>query len=242
MTMTDEVMLVVEGGSHSDEEIPLSGPTTTMGRQSTNDVVVAEAGVSRKHAEISQIEEGYNLRDLGSTNGTFVNDKNIDKEEYLLQDGDSIRLGASKVSYIFRSPSANTMSITLEQAVVDPSNGPGGSESPATMVTEIVGPAGPSGDDELFEGTVLLRVTSKGSMGLVVTFVQQLREKPEFRLLRMENSRDGSTNIWLALREPVALRDVLGDIEGVAETNLADVPDAAPGSDDAPITVVLEEG
>ena len=98
MNLTDQVVLVVEGGPNDEEEIPLTGPVTSLGRQSSNDVVVAETGVSRQHAEILRVESGYNLRDLSSTNGTFVNSKKIEQGDYLLQDGDTIRLGASKVS------------------------------------------------------------------------------------------------------------------------------------------------
>ncbi len=78
-------------------------------------------------------------------------------------------------------------------------------------------------------------------MGLIVNFVQQLRERQEFRLLRMENSRDGSTNIWLALREPVLLRDMLFEIDGVADISLTE-GSGQPGSDDAPLVLLLKEG
>ena len=241
MNPTDQVVLVVEGGPNDEEEIPLTGPVTSLGRQSSNDVVVAETGVSRQHAEILRVESGYNLRDLSSTNGTFVNSKKIEQGDYLLQDGDTIRLGASKVSYIFRSPMAGTMAITIEQSLVDEPFDTEGAGSPQTMVTELVGAKGSTEEEELYEGTVRLLVKSEGTMGLIVNFVQQLRERQEFRLLRMENSRDGSTNIWLALREPVLLRDMLFEIDGVADISLTE-GSGQPGSDDAPLVLLLKEG
>ena len=111
-------MLVVEGGPNDRDEIPLSKPTTTLGRQAGNDVVVAEPGVSRQHAEIVEAGAGYYLRDLKSTNGTFVNSKRVADDDYLLRDGDSIRLGASTSHYVFRSPSANTLQITLVDEIL----------------------------------------------------------------------------------------------------------------------------
>ena len=114
---SDEVVLIMEGGADS-ETIPLQGRSITMGRQSSNDVVVAEPGVSRKHAELADSQGMFVIRDLKSTNGTFVNSKKIDEGDYHLQDGDSIRLGASKVTYTFHNPMASTLAITLEQPAI----------------------------------------------------------------------------------------------------------------------------
>lgn len=101
MATSDQPALIVQGGPGGDETITL-GRTTTMGRQPNNVVVVAEAGVSRQHAEIVKTDEGYVLRDLNSTNGTFVNQRKI-PGDYLLRDGDRVRLGAGEKSYLFRS-------------------------------------------------------------------------------------------------------------------------------------------
>jgi hypothetical protein len=110
------------------------------------------------------------------------------------------------------------------------------------MVTDLVGSKGSAEGEELYEGTVRLLVRSEGTMGLIVNFVQQLRERQEFRLLRMENSRDGVTNIWLALREPVPLRDALYEMDGVSEVSLTEGSDHSAGSDDAPLVLLLKEG
>ena len=63
MEQTDEVLLVVEGGPDNQEKIPLLQGTTTIGRQSCNDVVLADLGVSRRHAEVNKVAGGYCLRD-----------------------------------------------------------------------------------------------------------------------------------------------------------------------------------
>lgn len=63
----------------------------TLGRLSDNDIPVPDSTVSRYHAEIVKIGDGYVLRDLDSKNGTFVNSERI--LESFLKDGDEIWLG-----------------------------------------------------------------------------------------------------------------------------------------------------
>lgn len=62
-----------------------------IGREAKNDLVLNDASVSRFHAELTSSETGIVLRDLGSTNGTFVNDDEIDC--VTLGDGDVVRMG-----------------------------------------------------------------------------------------------------------------------------------------------------
>ena len=64
-----------------------------IGRASDCDLIVDRPGVSRHHAELLRIDAaGYELRDLGSTNGTFVN--GVPTQTAMVGDGDEIRLGA----------------------------------------------------------------------------------------------------------------------------------------------------
>lgn len=98
-------VLLVEGGPDDTQMFPLLGGTNTLGRESSNDVVDTENGVSRRHVEIVETQTGYILRDL-STNGTYVNDRLISKDDHVLGDGDRIRLGSSAVTFVFRSDSA----------------------------------------------------------------------------------------------------------------------------------------
>ena len=76
MDPTDQPMLAFEGGPDEGKTVGLGG-TTTLGREPTNDVVVTEPGASRQHAEIVESDDGFRLRDLNSTNGTFVNDRRV---------------------------------------------------------------------------------------------------------------------------------------------------------------------
>ena len=95
----------MEGGPEDGKLVAL-GTTTTMGRESDNDLVVPEAQVSRNHAEIVLTEQGYCIRDLSNTNGTFVNRQRVTEQDFLLKEGDRINLGAGQYTLIFGRPGA----------------------------------------------------------------------------------------------------------------------------------------
>jgi hypothetical protein len=68
-----------------------------LGRQSDNDLVIVDPGVSRHHAEVINENGSCTLRDLGSTNGTLVNGHVV--SEHALRDGDRISLGSTVVEF-----------------------------------------------------------------------------------------------------------------------------------------------
>jgi pSer/pThr/pTyr-binding forkhead associated (FHA) protein len=64
----------------------------------------AESGVSRKHALVRNSDEGIIIIDLGSTNGTRVNDRRLPPERpHLLSNGDSVRFGRLLVKIYFEA-------------------------------------------------------------------------------------------------------------------------------------------
>jgi pSer/pThr/pTyr-binding forkhead associated (FHA) protein len=71
--------------------------TVVVGRSHACDLTLASADASRRHAEIVAAGEGFAVRDLGSTNGTFVNGERI--EEHALRPGDRIQIGASTITF-----------------------------------------------------------------------------------------------------------------------------------------------
>ncbi len=77
----------------------VAGQVTTIGRSRENDVVVVDANVSRRHAEIRQEDGGYWVVDLGSTNGTQVNGKRVDRAR--LESGDHVVFGATEFVFDF---------------------------------------------------------------------------------------------------------------------------------------------
>src|SRR5580765_1081573 len=69
----------------------LKNGTTTVGRVSDNAFEIAEASVSSHHAEITLRGNDVVIKDLGSTNGTFINGEKV--EEGVLKPGQILRLG-----------------------------------------------------------------------------------------------------------------------------------------------------
>src|SRR5215472_12426354 len=69
-----------------------------FGRESDNEIVVDDLGVSRRHAELRQEADGYVIVDLGSHNGTWVNGSSV-KGTYRLRPGDTIRIGNHDFRY-----------------------------------------------------------------------------------------------------------------------------------------------
>ncbi len=66
-----------------------------IGRDPSNDIVLAAPTVSRFHAIVERVGQRYRVRDLKSPNGTFVNDRRIE-EEVWLKSGDAIRIGPAR--------------------------------------------------------------------------------------------------------------------------------------------------
>lgn len=79
------------------------GPTVqVIGRDLSAAIVIDSPGVSRRHAQISPQGDAYVLQDLGSANGTFVNDRRL-SAPHTLSPGDRIRLGQS-VELVYEAP------------------------------------------------------------------------------------------------------------------------------------------
>jgi pSer/pThr/pTyr-binding forkhead associated (FHA) protein len=64
--------LVVNSGPNIGKVYPLTQSEIVIGRDPTNDIVINDAEVSRKHARLMLQAGSYVLEDLGSTNGTYV--------------------------------------------------------------------------------------------------------------------------------------------------------------------------
>jgi diguanylate cyclase (GGDEF)-like protein len=69
-----------------------------LGRDASCEIELHDDSVSRKHAAIEPVAEGYLLTDLASRNGTYLNDQRIDAR--MLQNGDRIRLGNQILKFL----------------------------------------------------------------------------------------------------------------------------------------------
>jgi len=83
------------------DRYPLLSAITVLGRDNTADVILDDPGISRRHTEIRVTSDGPHLvasiRDLGSTNGTFVNGERIASQH--LANGDRISVGRTSLTY-----------------------------------------------------------------------------------------------------------------------------------------------
>lgn len=79
------------------KEIPLDRAQVTIGRKPDNDLVIDNPAVSGHHARIVQEHGSFFIEDLGSTNGTFVNDAKIVKHQ--LRNTDRIGVGKHMLVY-----------------------------------------------------------------------------------------------------------------------------------------------
>lgn len=92
MTQQDRPILIAYEGDMEGERWTLQQEQTVIGRSSNCDVVLPGRQVSRQHAVIERDDGSYQLRDLGSKNGTFVNGQPVRREPHPLKDGDEIQI------------------------------------------------------------------------------------------------------------------------------------------------------
>ena len=80
----------------------------TVGRVDDNMIEISDASVSSRHAQLSKDDGDYVLRDLGSTNGTRVNGRELPEgEDIKLGDGDEVIFGNIGVLYSSETPAAS---------------------------------------------------------------------------------------------------------------------------------------
>lgn len=90
-------------------------PALTFGRSSRNQVQIDDAAVSTEHAKIVIFKDDngnvvYFIEDLGSTNGTFVNEKQVERQQ--LHHNDNVRVGWN--SFIFIDENEHNLEKTSE--------------------------------------------------------------------------------------------------------------------------------
>ena len=85
--------LFVIQGRDQGKRFELDAPVVSVGRDATNTIRLLDVEVSRRHAQIVRTEGNFRLVDLGSSNGTFVNEQRI--EQHVLASGDRVQVGRS---------------------------------------------------------------------------------------------------------------------------------------------------
>jgi len=91
--------VVVVSGHPLAKTFYLSNEVNILGRELNSNISIGETAISRKHAEFKVTPDGVYIKDLGSTNGTFVNDQKV-TEPRLLKDGDYIKCGNTILKFV----------------------------------------------------------------------------------------------------------------------------------------------
>jgi hypothetical protein len=84
-------------GPMANQTLSLSEEVTTIGSVAGNTIVLADPAVSRRHAGIRKVNGLYELADLGSSNGVYVNGHKVPKKT--LEPGDIIRVGNTEAVF-----------------------------------------------------------------------------------------------------------------------------------------------
>jgi DNA-binding NtrC family response regulator len=91
------IRLEVVAGPDAGRSVAVEEPEVAIGSAGKNDLSLGDPAVSRHHCSIAATPEGYLLRDLGSTNGTFVGDTRI--LEAYIQPGTELSIGGSRLRF-----------------------------------------------------------------------------------------------------------------------------------------------
>jgi len=91
----ETVTLVVVRGANAGSRFAAADAVTSIGRHPESTIFLDDVTVSRRHAEILRSPGGYELVDVGSLNGTYVNGTRIDR--MALAEGDQLQVGKYKL-------------------------------------------------------------------------------------------------------------------------------------------------
>ncbi len=98
----EDCLVIIYAGTQADfgRRHVLKTPLTSIGRSRSNDIVISSDAVSRYHAQITKQGSEIIVRDLDSTNGTYINDDVERTQECRLRRGDQIRIGETVLKYL----------------------------------------------------------------------------------------------------------------------------------------------
>ena len=96
--MASQFQLIMRSGPTPGAAFALEGDQINIGRDSANEIVINDAEISRRHARLTFQGGKYVLEDLGSTNGTYLNDEPL-RGPQPLHPGDRIRIGDSDFTF-----------------------------------------------------------------------------------------------------------------------------------------------
>ena len=93
-------LVIRSGGGRVGQSFPLRGERMMIGRSPDAEIFLDDVTVSRDHAVLVRRSGDWFLDDSGSLNGTYVNRRRI--ESHKLEDGDELKVGKYKLTYLAR--------------------------------------------------------------------------------------------------------------------------------------------
>jgi two-component system, cell cycle response regulator len=93
-----EACLVVIYGQELGRKYNLEASSIIIGRSSKCDIQIDQESISRNHCKLINTGKSVLVRDLGSTNGTYINDNPVD--EHVLRDGDLVKIGRTIFKFL----------------------------------------------------------------------------------------------------------------------------------------------
>jgi hypothetical protein len=94
-------MLFVRRGPNQGSSFMLDKTVTSVGRHPDSDIFLDDVTVSRRHAEITKNDAGYEVRDVGSLNGTYVDHERVDVAP--LRDLNELQVGRFVLTFVLGS-------------------------------------------------------------------------------------------------------------------------------------------
>ena len=94
-------VLVIRSGDLTGARFTISKDTTKIGRNPDSDILFDDISVSRSHAEIVNSKSGLVVRDLGSLNGTYINQDLT--EQSPLRHGDELQIGKFRMVFFSKA-------------------------------------------------------------------------------------------------------------------------------------------
>jgi len=90
-------LLIVQRGPSAGARFLLDAERTVAGRSPEADIFLDDVTVSRKHVEFVREEDGFDVRDVGSLNGTYINKDRIERAH--LKSGDEVQIGKFRMTF-----------------------------------------------------------------------------------------------------------------------------------------------
>ena len=101
---------MVKRGSNAGSRFVLDRATTTAGRHPNSNIFLDDVTVSRRHAEFRCVSGEFQVVDVGSLNGTYVNGEPVDW--VVLANGDEVQIGKFRLVFLTGPTTGDTESVT----------------------------------------------------------------------------------------------------------------------------------